>query len=365
MAIRSRVKIMINQPVQIDGLKWNSKITTLLKTRLQQSLRLYINSEIYNSIINTVVNYQSNFRFSPDPKIQIFTSTENWSFYEFFKEFRKALILFGIVVLRKVGKNMYEYISPLIINYTKPFELNDEGNISAINTDAGKIILNEDIIIFANNPIPGVNIFMPEFHYIFDEIEKVEKLKSSILTKRTIISNIALMLKMEAPEQGIYFGKTAEEIEQLQQLVRQQVSVSTIKEGSIIATMPDSKLDVVNPIDSNYDEHYIYKRLCEIAAAVNIPAFLITGDLKELNYAAARGALQDFIVYSNREITRLAYMVMRKFGFSARITLPPPTTISVAESIKYFEFMNELTKDERYNFDVFEIKDKLKLGGLL
>ena len=356
---------MLASTIQIDGLKWNSRVSSLLKNKIQQSVKLYLNSEIYNSLINTIVNYQSNFRFSPDPKFQIFTANEQWTFYEFFKEFRKALILFGIVILRKENKNNYEYISPLLINYAKPFELDENGNISAINTDAGKIILNEDIILFTNNPIAGINIFMPEYHFIFDEIEKIEKFKSSILTKRTIISNIALMLKMEAPEQGIYFGKTQEEIEQLQQLVQQQVSISTIKEGSIIATMPDTKLDVVEPIDSNYDEHYIYKRLCEIASAVNVPAFLITGDLKELNYAAARSALQDFVVFSNREITRLAFMIMRKLGFTARITLPPPTTISVAESIKYFEFMNELTKDERYNFDVFEIKDKLKLGGLL
>ena len=356
---------MITRQLQIDSLKWNTKIGTLLKSKVSQSLRLYFNSEIYNSIINTVVNYQSNFRFFPDPSFSIITPNEILSFYEFFKELRKALIIFGIAVLRKIDKNNYEYITPIIINFTKPFEYDDSGTIVAINTDYGKLVVDENIIIIMNTPIAGANIFVPEYHYIFDEVEKLEKFKSSILTKRTIISNLALMLQMEAPEHGVYFGKTPEEIEQLQQMVQQQLSVSSIREGSIIATMPDTKLNVVNPIDSNHDEHYIYKRLCEIAAAVNMPAFLITGDLKELNYAAARGALQDFVVFSNREITKLAYTIMRKFGFSARITLPPPTTISVAESIKYFEFMNELTKDERYNFNVSEIKDKLKLGGML
>lgn len=339
-------------------------IRQIQKRAFKQSLKLYLNSEIYNSLINTIINYQSNFRMNPKPKQIFLINNEEWTLYEFFKEFRKSLILYGIVILRKDKKNAYEYISPLLINLDKPFSMAEDGTILSLNTEAGEIDIDE-LIIFQNNPIAGVDIFLPEYWFCFDEIDKIEQFKSSVLVKRTMIANIALSLKMQTPSEGAYFGKTAEDIEKINEYVQASISTTQVRPGSIIANVPDTSIEVVQPINSDYDEHYIYKRICEIASAVNVPAFLITGDLKELNYAAARSALQDFVVYSNREIIRLTFWLMHKLDFTARVTLPPPTTISTAESVKYFEFMDTLSKDDRYNFSVDEIKEKLKLGGLL
>lgn len=339
-------------------------IKQIQKRAFRQSLKLYLNSEIYNSLINTIVNYQSNFRMSPKPKQIFFANNEELTLYEFFKEFRKALILYGIVILRKENKNAYEYISPLLLNMDNPFNLDEDGTILSVNTEIGKLSI-DDLIIFQNNPITGVNIFLPEYYFCFDEIDKIEQFKSSVLVKRTMIANIALSLKMQTPSEGAYFGKTEEEINSINNYVQNAISGTQVRPGSVITNIPDTSIEVVQPINSDYDEHYIYKRICEIASAVNVPAFLITGDLKELNYAAARSALQDFVVYSNREIIRLTFWLMRKLDFTARVTLPPPTTISTAESVKYFEFMDTLSKDDRYNFSVDEIKEKLKLGGLL
>lgn len=339
-------------------------INNIRRRAFKQSIKLYLTSEIYNSLINTIVNYQSNFRMQPRPKFTFIVGNEELTLYEFFKEFRKALILYGIVVLRRLNENQYEYISPLLLNIDSVFKTDADGSIIAVNTDVGELDYN-DVVVFQHTPIAGIDISLPEYYFVLDEIDKIEQFKASVLVKRTMLANIALSLKMQSPSEGAYFGKTQEEIQKLNEYVQSAVATTQVRPGSIIANVPDTSIDVVQPINSEYDEHYIYKRICEIASAVNVPAFLLTGDLKELNYAASRSALQDFVVYSNREITRLTFWLMRKLNFSARLTVPPPTTISVAESVGYFNFMDSLSKDQRYNFDVDEIKEKLRLGGLL
>jgi len=176
----------------------------MTKRNAQLSLSLFLNSEIYNSIINTVVNYQSHFRFSPDPKLMFICGDDELSLYEFFKEFRKMLIVFGIVILQKIDSKTYQVISPLLINFNNTFQRDEDGNIIGIRLKNKYV--SGDFVIFTNTPIAGVDMFLPEYYFCLEEINKLEQLKKAILVKRNIIANIAVYLKMQNPQEGKMFG---------------------------------------------------------------------------------------------------------------------------------------------------------------
>jgi len=332
----------------------------LQKYAREKSVELLLNSELYNSIIETILNYQTNFRITPEPDLTFIVDGKEKNFYKFFKIFRKMYLVYGFIALYKLSEKKYEFISPAILKPYKPFV--EVGGVKKLTLIDKRTIDVEDLIIIKNNPIPGIDLWLPEFYSILPDIDLIDNLDYSNLYKRTILANIALFL----------FGSNPENIVTDLESVRNQLDeyLTGLKEkikitkGSIVLAPPEHKFEVVKPI-TNEDDEDVYKRICKIAASVNIPAFLLTGDLKELNYAASRSALQDFVVFCNRKIEEFVYLLQEDLPISGMITLPPPTTISTAETIKYFEWFYGLTNDPEMNLSKLEMKTKMKIGGML
>jgi hypothetical protein len=295
------------------------------------------------------------------PEMTVIVDGEEKNFYRFFKIFRKLYLVYGFVPLFKISKNKYELISPAIVKPVKPIVSNGIGGRKLVLIDKREIDLS-DLIILKNTVIEGIDLWLPEYYHILDNIEQIDNLDYSNLFKRTIIADIALFLYGTNPDSMMSdFESLKQQLDGYLSALKERIKLN---KGSIVLAPPDYKFDVVKPI-TNEDDEDVYKRICRVAASVNVPAFLLTGDLKELNYAASRSALQDFVVYSNRKIEDFIYDFQEKFGFKGAITLPPPTTISTAETIKYFEWFYELAKDPEMEILLAEVKTKMKIGGML
>ncbi|TWB15604.1 phage portal protein [Nitrospirillum bahiense] len=108
------------------------------------------------------------------------------------------------------------------------------------------------------------------------------------LERKRVAAMFSVFLEMEDPD-----GSLDDVIKVA--IERDGLPTSDIEPGMLRSLLPGQKPWVANPADvgGNY-EAFQYRNLLSTAIGMGIPYFILTGDLRQMNYSSMRGALLDF-----------------------------------------------------------------------
>jgi len=329
------------------------------KFLIDKSYKLYLNSSIYNTLLSFILNYQTNLSLKKNLPYIFVNSTERITFREFFQILRRDLFIFGIALAVK-EKNQLNILSPRRLKLENSFEYTDSGDI-VLNLKYPSSQVNiENVVLLKNTILSDSDTFAPEPFHILDEIQEAEIIFTSLRSKLKTLFNLIGQLKLPNPTQVENFGYTVEELKQLQNEVK---TGATLKNNAIVSVDTNSNFEILRTLDSFPNIDYLDKLLYNITSALGLPSFLLLGDYKNINYSAARAALQDFVYTSQIKQKFLLEKILIQLNIEESpnevFEFPIPTTVSVNEQVNLIKTLKENDLVEKQ-----ELIEKLKLGGL-
>jgi len=329
------------------------------KLLIDKSYKLYLNSSLYNTLLSFILNYQCNLKLKQPLSYILLNSTERITFRELFQLMRRDLFVFGIAVALK-SNNQINLISPKRIKLENSFEYADDGAVYLNLKYPTAQIPVDNIIMLRNCILSDTDTFAPEPFHILDEIAEAEIIYTSLRSKLKTMLNLIGVLKLPNPVQAENFGYTTEDLATLQQEVK---TGATLKNNAIIGVDTNSDFTILRTLDSLPNVDYLDKLLYNITGALGLPSFLLLGDYKNINYSAARAALQDFVYTSSLKQKQLLEKILLQLNIDIPVEeffeFSIPTTVSVNEQVNLVKLLlenNLATRDE--------IIKMLQLGGL-